>query len=337
MLTILDSLPEKILNLPAERLFEELSGPTLIHLQGRRKEPLFVSVLLHGNEQTGWLAFRRLMERYNGKELPRAISVFIGNVEAARYKSRLLKGQPDFNRIWKEDGSPEWRMATAVMDEMERRRVLAVVDVHNNTGINPHYACVTRLDSRTLGLAAMFDRRVVYFTKPDTTLTKAFSRICPAMTIECGSSGQESGIDNAVDFIDGCLHMSDLPESGVKESDIELYHSVAIIKPAEGASISFGEGDVDIQFRHDLDHLNFRLLPAGTRIAKVRNADNALLRAIDEDGGDVWQKYFKKREGWITLSREVMPSMLTLNVEIIRQDCLCYFMEKLNYPDVLMD
>jgi hypothetical protein len=49
MLTILDRLPDDLLDLDADQLFAVLKQPTLIHLQGDRHPPLFVSILLHGN------------------------------------------------------------------------------------------------------------------------------------------------------------------------------------------------------------------------------------------------------------------------------------------------
>jgi hypothetical protein len=72
MLTVLDSLPEGLLACEATDLHRVLDGPTLIHLPGRRPEPLFVSVLLHGNEVTGWQAARELLQEYQQRELPRA-------------------------------------------------------------------------------------------------------------------------------------------------------------------------------------------------------------------------------------------------------------------------
>jgi len=100
MLTQYDGLPPGLLDLPAARLGELLPGPALIHLPGRRTPPLFVSVLLHGNEDTGWLAAQSVLKKFVSAELPRALSLFIGNVEAARSGLRRLDGQPDYNRVW---------------------------------------------------------------------------------------------------------------------------------------------------------------------------------------------------------------------------------------------
>ena len=71
MLTQLDTLPAGLLEATAAQLGEVLPGPALIHLPGRRTPPLFVSVLLHGNEDTGWLAAQSVLKKYAAAELAR--------------------------------------------------------------------------------------------------------------------------------------------------------------------------------------------------------------------------------------------------------------------------
>ena len=48
----------------------------------------------------------------------------------------------------------------------------------------------------------------------------------------------------------------------------------------------------------------------------------------DEDGREVFERYFEVRDGELRTRRAVMPAMLTLNERVIRQDCLCYLMER---------
>ena len=100
MLTIINNIPEGLLEKEADELYKILPGPTLMHLSGNKQPPLFVSVLMHGNEDTGWIAIRDLLRQYQDKTLPRSLSVFIGNVDAARHGVRFLENQPDYNRIW---------------------------------------------------------------------------------------------------------------------------------------------------------------------------------------------------------------------------------------------
>lgn len=52
----------------------------------------------------------------------------------------------------------------------------------------------------------------------------------------------------------------------------------------------------------------------------------------DDDGRIVTDDYLALREGAIVTCRSIMPAMLTLDERVIRQDCLCYFMERLRYP-----
>ena len=39
-------------------------------------------------------------------------------------------------------------MLYEVITSLRARRAFASIDVHNNTGINPHYACINRIDNR---------------------------------------------------------------------------------------------------------------------------------------------------------------------------------------------
>ena len=193
MLNETDILPDGLLEAKTTDLHELLGAPTLIHLQGERKEPLFISTLLHGNETTGFYAIQRLLKEYQGKALPRSVSLFIGNVEAAAADQRRLDHQPDYNRIWPgshHDDCAEKDMMKTVFNIMRKRKTFASIDIHNNTGYNPHYACVNILNPHCIQLAGMFGNTVVYFTSPKGVQSAAFSDFCPAVVLECGQSGE---------------------------------------------------------------------------------------------------------------------------------------------------
>ena len=80
-------------------------------------------------------------------------------------------------------------MMREVVEQMRARGVFASVDIHNNTGINPHYGCVNRLEAPFLHLAALFSRIVVYFKRPLGVQSAAFAQLCPSVTVECGKPG----------------------------------------------------------------------------------------------------------------------------------------------------
>lgn len=329
----LDSIPEGLLEVSAEQLCTVLPRPTLIHLPGRQEQPLFVSVLLHGNESTGLHAVQELLKKYADRPLPRALSLFFGNVEAARLGLRRLDGQPDFNRVWPgttHESCAETALMGAVFAEMARREVFASIDVHNNTGLNPHYACVNRLDHRFFQLATMFGRLVTYFTHPKGTQAAAMGALCPAVTLECGKPEHRHGAEHALEYLDACLHLSEIPDHPVKLHDIDLYHTVAQVTIREECRFGFSGDGLDLCFNEDIDHLNFTDLAAGTVLGNIANGSSELpLRAMDEAGRDVAEVYFAIREGQLVLQKSIMPSMLTLNERIIRQDCLGYLMERI--------
>lgn len=333
-LSILDTLPAGLLDAPARELHAVLDGPTLIHLPGKRPEPLFASVLLHGNEDTGLKAVQAVLKKYAGRELPRAFSLFIGNVAAARGGVRRLENQVDYNRVWpgaEDTAHPEHQLMTRVVEEMRARRVFASIDIHNNTGLNPHYACVNRLDQRFFHLATLFSRTVVYFTRPRGVQSAAFAPLCPAVTVECGKPGVGSGEEHAASFVEACLNLSHFPDHPVAKHDIDLFHTVATIKVPARLRFGFGDEALDIRFRDDLDHLNFQEIPVHTPIGAA--AEDALLEAWDEDGADVGSRYFEVVGGTLRMRRAAMPAMLTMDTGIIRQDCLCYLMERYPLPE----
>lgn len=328
----LNHVPDGLLDLEAAQLHTLLPGPTLLHLPGRRDETLFLTVLLHGNEDTGWCAVRALLKKYAQQELPRALSVFIGNVEAAAANKRYLPHQADYNRIWKAGCSdaPEYHLVQDVYARMQTRTLFASVDIHNNTGVNPHYACVNRLDNTFLHLARLFSRTVVYFTQPDTVQSSAFAALCPAVTVECGQPGQPHGMEHVLEFIDACLHLSHFPEHAIPPQDIDLFHTVAITKIPAELEFGFGCDQCDVDLLDDLDHLNFRELPAGTALGRVRGLTTLPLDVRNEQGEEVSDRYFRLVDSEIRTVVPFMPSMLTVRVEAVRQDCLCYLMER--YP-----
>jgi len=335
MLSVLDTLPIGFLETSARDLCRVLNGPTLMHLPGRRAEPLFVAVLLHGNETTGLEAVQQVLHRHEGKDLPRALSLFVGNVAAARAGVRRLDDQPDFNRIWldgEEADASANGLARAVMAATERHRPFAVIDVHNNTGVNPRYACVQEMDIPSLHLATLFSRTVVYFTRPRGVLIGATRRIAPSVVLECGKAGDPGHVRAAADYIDACLHLADIPKHPVSPHDIDLYHTVGTVKIPEHIRFGFGKQEADLVFDAGLEQRNFRDLPVGISFGRVTRHTAVPLDVFDESGGRVTDRYFILENDEIRTRVPVMPAMLTCDERAIRLDCLCYLMERIAPP-----
>jgi succinylglutamate desuccinylase len=329
---VLDHIPDGFLDSPADRLIEILPGPTLFDLPGRDPHPLFVSTLLHGNEDSGVSAAQTILRRHAARGLNRSLLLFIGNIAAAAQHRRTLPGQSDHNRIWPgtlTPNDPLARMARWVYDYAAERKPFASVDIHNNTGFNPHYGCVTRLEPEFIALAQLFSRIVVHFQRPLGTQTAAFSHLCPAITVECGKSGAGSATEHAVELLEACLSVSRLPDHPPAPHDVDLLRTYAIVKPPNGASFSFDGSAADFVFRADIDHLNFSELAAGASFGAVQ-ASGARLQVLPGDGDDAPpDDYFDYSGGEIRLARSAIPAMLTVDPRAVEEDCLCYLMHRI--------
>lgn len=330
MLNETNILPDGLLEAEASELHELLGTPTLIHLQGEKPQPLFVSTLLHGNETTGFYAIQRLLREYQHTALPRSMSIFIGNVEAAAVEQRRLDQQPDYNRVWPgthHDDCAETDMMKTVSNIMYKRNPFASIDIHNNTGLNPHYACVNILNPHCIQLAGMFGNTVVYFTSPKGVQSAAFSDFCPSVVLECGQSGQADGITHSTRYLQAVLNTEKLPSE--HPSHINLFHTVARVTVPEIFSLGT-ELSTDIHLNHDLENMNFAQLGTGSIFAGFNPSSNARLVVTNESNEDVTSEFFEIDNNKIVLKKNATLSMYTTNEKAIRQDCLCYLMEQIH-------
>ncbi|MCB0416124.1 MAG: succinylglutamate desuccinylase/aspartoacylase family protein [Bdellovibrionales bacterium] len=327
-------LPPWFFETPVTELARVAGGPALFHLKGAQSPPLFISVLLHGNEWTGVLAVRDWLKALaaRNRPLPRDVILFVGNVEAAALNERRLADGPDFNRIWRSPPPAVAPLVHRILDILRSVRPFAVVDIHNNTGKNPAYACVSQWEHRHLHLALLFGRLVVFAEQPTTTFAYAASALCPSVTLECGRSGEASGVAKAVEYLDACAHLSAFPTRPVLSQDIEGYRTMARIGVLDGVSISFGNEPPSVTdtivFRADLDSLNFRELPAGTVIGFASSLEGIFVQ--DKDGAPV--DCLSLEQGRILTTRPLVPAMLSVSPVAVRYDCLGYVMERLQAP-----
>jgi len=331
----LDHVPDGLLERPASALYQQIDGPTLIHLEGRNKRPLVVSVLQHGNEVTGWEAIRRLLKSHGRlDDLPRSLVVLIGNPLAAKHRLRRLDEQPDFNRCWpggNQVDSEYTRLFRQIHDRIRELQPLALVDIHNNTGLNPHYAAVNLIRSEYLRLASLFSSKVVYFTMPAGTLSLSMSEFCPSLTLECGQAGEIHGTDHTLAFLETCLHLETISGKPVDADAVHLFHMVATVYVNREILFGFGRVPSELALRENLDQFNFCELPAGTSFGDLNNPTKQPLIAVNPEGVEVTDDYFFFGRGQVETAREVMPSMLTLDRRVIQQDCLCYLMDRIHY------
>ncbi|MBT3583919.1 MAG: hypothetical protein HN509_03350 [Halobacteriovoraceae bacterium] len=324
----LDKLPKGFLETDSRHLVNLFDGPTLIHLKGEQEPPLFVSILLHGNEISGVLAVQKFLKHFEGAVLPRSISLLVGNVLAAAEGYRHLDGQPDYNRIWAGGESEEEKLAAEVVSIMKEKKIFASIDIHNNTGKNPHYTCVNILHKKSIYLGGMFSDTMIYFTEPHQVLGMAFSRLGASTIIECGLPGSVDGVEKVAQMLIDIMELEDFPVN----HNVKVYKSFARIKVPEQSIVSFDEdnSDCDFCFITDFDEYNFTKIKKGTVLFKRPKGD-LKLSIIDDIGKDISDDILSYEGERVVLKKDIIPSMFTKDIRVIHQDCLGYLLYPIEY------
>ncbi len=326
-LNILKEFPEDLLHIDVKDIHDVLEGPTLLHLEGEKREALFLSTLLHANETTSFLMLQRLIKRYQDRQLPRDLIIFIGNTFAAAESMRHLPGQADYNRIWEAGDRAENQLALDVIDYAKKYNVSVSIDIHNNTGKNPHYGCINILEESFLNLASHFGSHTVYFTEPHNVQSNAFAKFCTSITIEAGLPGEEKGIEAALEFVDHVFSMDKLT-ANPKRKHPEVFHTIARMKVSPKARVDFDddpESEADLSLVDDIDSRNFEVVCKGSHLGYIK--DIKLIRVEDNLGRDITSDFLLVENGELITNRVFIPSMFTKDVYVMKEDCLGYVME----------
>ncbi len=324
---------EELLDGSDEDVLVALEGkPALLRIPGTDARPRarFVACLLHGNEDSGYRAVLDMLRA--GARYPFDLWVFIGNVRAASqdgwFAHRYLDDQEDFNRVWGRH-PPTTRMrrcADAILDELSAVDLEACVDLHNNTGYNPHYAIVPVRTPACLSLAATCADTVLLWNLEAHTLMEAVSRHCPTVAVECGLPGLAANAAFAEGVLDRVLSRADFSTDPlVPDRMLEMRVRVEVrpeVPFAVGLALT---EDIDFVLRPGLDGHNFGMLLAGTELGRVHPGTAIPLRATDMGGTEVTERFFVlDDEGVITVGEDLTPVMMTRTVVQIRRDCLFY-------------
>ncbi len=331
-LRLLSEVPEGLLEWHAEELQDTLGGPALIQLAGAREPSLFVSVLLHGNETSGWDGLRRYLADH--PKLSRSMTIFIGNVAAAAQGVRVLPDQQDFNRIWRGATGAGGALAQAVRSAIADRALFAAVDLHNNTGHNPYYAVITDLQPENLGLAYLFSDKAVYVREPDTVLTREFTGRCPSITLEVGPVGDARCEERVYDYLNRVMELDAVPTA--MPAEFSLFRALGRVHVRRGVGFSFAGDELDtpLVLTGGVEAINFHELAAGSRFGSTSLRIDAVLNVLDVDQRDVTAEFFEIDGDEILLKRSVVPAMYTTDPFVVRQDCLCYFMDRMDASSV---
>lgn len=328
----LDYLPEAFFEVAAHRIREVFPQPTLVSLPGQKPQALFVAILMHGNEYSGLKAMQKLLHQYRDG-LPRRLHLFIANVEAAAAKCRFLESQTDFNRAWPGSelpGNATTEMMQQIWQFLRDDGLFAAIDLHNNTGTNPHYGCISNLRHENQYICSLFNHIAMVFERPKGVCSMAFDHLCPSVTLECGRPGEPLGIEKTLDVLETLLHLDHFPEREVLPQDLQLVKTLATlyVKP----DIDFGFSDeveeVSLRFAKGFEKRNFTELYADECFAISQNTQPLL--ALDQHGENITSSLLRQENTQLFLNRTLIPAMITPDKDIIRKDCLCYLLQDLD-------
>ena len=306
--------------MPAQALANFLGAPTLFEIKGKSDKFVLFTVLLHGNEHTGYYAVRDLLKEFHeqNKTPENNIFFFIANVHATEKNLRHLDGQPDFNRIWK--NNPDTQDFIDHVVRKSNNNLQCSIDFHNNTGDNPLYSCMHDISHKTCNLAYDFSPTAIYFDKPEEAHVVAFANHTTAITVECGLSNHEAGYIAAKNLAHKQIQTKILTEDPSITKKLTLYDSNIRLRIPENQINNFA-------FRHDLDKLNFLSLEEDILIGNSKNGLKLDVDTRSQNKGELWIKY---QDNNIYLRAGMMPAMLTNDKKVIEQDCLGYLMHEMH-------
>jgi hypothetical protein len=223
-------------------------------------------------------------------------------------------------------------MAARVAARLAEQPLFAAVDLHNNTGRNPHYGIVTDLSPDNLGLAYLFSDKAVYVREPDTVMTRIFAGRCPAVALEVGPVGDPRCEDRVYDFVKRLLTLDAIPDADLQQ--LQMFRTQVRVHVAPEITFLFADeaadtSAADLTLTGGIEAVNFHELPAGAEFGRTGQPPSAVLQVLDVQHRDVTDQYFEQVGACLRLKRSVVPAMYTTDPAVVRQDCLCYFMERM--------
>jgi succinylglutamate desuccinylase len=331
-----DSIPDFFYELNQENVLDYLDEMSLFYQKGDLDKTVVLSTMLHGNETSGLFAIQKFLKSILPTSNQPSYMILLGNPKAFHQNKRLVENQLDRNRIWQLDGEHEdHELSKQVIEKLINFPLVCAIDIHNNTGKNPYFCCVNRLDKKTLGMASLFEADALFFENPSTAFTTFMGRFCPSVTLECGMSGDAVGVEKAFKFISSSV------VKAVNEGFLEqkfthsVFKSFGKFRIPESTNIVFKKREKPnifketnlVWFFDDLEKFNLKLVPTGEKIGEILGSKDQV-RIESEFSEDLFEELFELKGTEIIVKHEFYAAMVTKNVEVAKSDCFFYFLKK---------
>ena len=164
-------------------------------------------------------------------------------------------------------------------------------------------------------------------------LSRAVSDLCPSVAVELGPINDPESDERALSFIKRLADLEALPS--VDPQSLSLYRSVARVHLNPDVTFDFADHHhthTDVTLTAGIEGVNFHELPGGTTFGRFNKRVHRGVFVLDPTHQDVTDEFFLDEDNEIRLCRSVIPAMYTTDPAVVRQDCLCYFMERITTP-----
>jgi hypothetical protein len=316
----------KLLGQTVFQFLSNLSGATVLHLQGKNTRKCRVLVtLLHGNEPSGLKAIHQLLSQGFVPQVN--TKIILASVVAARtepvFCHRMLPGQHDLNRCFNSGNKDlQSQLASSINELITSYQPEAVVDLHNTSGSGPAFSVSTQATSKHLALAGNFTRRMML---TDIRLGSIMEQDygCPIITVEAGGAHDSEADITALNGLRSYLTEPDLFQ---QKQEIEQLRYPRRLELSLNANITFAEHQqhqCDVTMRQDLEHFNFGQTAANQLLGWVSGNDLSYFK-LDQNKANI-DDFFRIEQGKLLTNCPLKLFMVTTRADIAKSDCLFYF------------
>ncbi len=328
MLTIVNA---RQLNLPdsPQRWLEQLGSSTIIEVDGEDTSCWrVVSVLVHGNEPSGFFAAYEFLKN---ELIPKTnLAIVIASVRAARHSPqfthRFVPGEFDLNRRFGNDDCHDrvTELARQITEYIRSKHPLCVIDLHNTSGNSPAFAVSVKDDLEIKRMASVFTKTMVITRLVVGSLMEQ-DFDCPIVTIECGGANNSRSHKIAYQGLLDFARQQHMPP--LEDVFFETFQHPMRVELRSGISLDYGEyknQDVAITLRQDIEKLNFVEIEKATRFGWVNRHLADCLRARNENGDNVIEQLFEVKNNQLLSRQPLRVFMATGRADIALSDCLFY-------------
>jgi hypothetical protein len=319
-----------------DEFLKGLGEPTWIYLKGKDPQRVkVITTLLHGNEPSGVLALKQLIQEQYIPEV--SCWVLLANIDGALtqplFSQRLTNTGQDLNRCFNpsllaksasDEQQQAYHFAQQILADIKSFKPEAVVDMHNTSGDGPDFCVASTLSQEISQLAKLFSKRLVLTNLTLGSLMEAEVG-CPIITLECGGNQSITSHRVAYRGIKNYLMASQQQQT---QFDIDYFRNPQRCQINKDSKLRYAKqqlSTVDLTLCSDILSHNFGETPAGELLGWYDGEPKQIFSFTDSKQEFAFDQCFECKAGEFKTRRPIKLFMITPDIEIARRDCLFYY------------